>query len=68
MSDASIDLQDLRAALHDMNNRVGVILATSELLQMHQLQGKALERAKLIEEKALELRTILRDIGDRYFK
>jgi hypothetical protein len=36
----SIDMQPLRKWIHDLNNRVGVILATSELLQLEQLSPK----------------------------
>lgn len=50
-----------------MNNRVGMILANAELMQFEQLSSKALERTKLIEEKSLELRQIIRDIGDHFF-
>jgi len=67
MSDPTKDLQSLRAALHDMNNRVSLILATAELLQLQQLDAKALGRAKLIEEKALEMRGILKELGERFF-
>ena len=67
MSDPTKDLQSLRTSLHDMNNRVGVILATAEMLQLQQLDTKALERARLIEQKSLELRGILRSIGERFF-
>jgi len=53
--------------LHDLNNRVGMILANAELMQMEQLSAKARERTKLIEEKSLELRQLIRDIGDHLF-
>ena len=53
--------------MHDLNNRVGMILANAELMQLEQLTPKALERTKLIEEKSLELRDIIRDIGDHLF-
>ncbi len=33
-----IDLQPLRKWIHDLNNRVAVILTTSELLQLEQLR------------------------------
>ena len=57
----------MRKCLHDLNNRVGMILANAELMQLEQLTPKALERTKLIEEKSLELRQIIRDIGDHLF-
>jgi hypothetical protein len=60
------ELKVLRKSIHDLNNRVGVILATAELLQMEQLAGKALERSKLIEGKALEVREILRGLSEEY--
>ncbi len=65
MSDA-IDMQPLRQWIHDLNNRVGVILAASELLQLEQLAPKALSRTNTIEQKSLEVRDILRKIADHY--
>jgi hypothetical protein len=61
------ELTILRKSIHDLNNRVGVILATAELLQLDQQAGRALERTKLIEGKALEVREILRNLSDHYF-
>ncbi len=58
----------LRKWLHDLNNRLGTILATAELLQMEQLTTKATERARLIETKSLEVREIIRQIGEYYVK
>jgi hypothetical protein len=66
-----MDEQDnlaLRKWLHDLNNRVGTILATAELLQMEQLPAKANERSRLIENKALEVREIIRNIQERFMK
>jgi len=63
-----IDLQELRQWLHDLNNRVGVILALSELLQLEQLTPKAAERTRTIEEKTLEVRELLQNISDRYIR
>ena len=60
------DLLLLRKFVHDLNNRVGTILATAELLQMEQLSPKAADRSKIIEAKALELREIIRQISDQY--
>ena len=60
------DILLLRKWIHDLNNRVGAILATAELLQMEQLSPKALDRSKLIESKALELRDIIRQISEHY--
>ena len=56
----------LRKWLHDLNNRVGMILANAELLQLEQLSPKAMERSRNIEAKALEVREIIREIGDHY--
>jgi hypothetical protein len=60
------DILLLRKWIHDLNNRVGTILATAELLQMEQLSSKAADRSKVIELKALELRAIIRQISDHY--
>jgi hypothetical protein len=57
----------IRKWLHDLNNRVGMILANAELMQLEQLSPKSLERTRLIEEKSLELRQIIRDIGEHLF-
>ena len=54
--------------LHDLNNRVGMILANAELLQLEKLSGKALDRSKLIEAKSLEIRQIVNDIGEHFFE
>ena len=62
-----MDETQLRKWLHDLNNRVGMILANAELMQLDQLSPRSLERTKLIEEKSLELRQIIRDIGDHLF-
>ena len=53
--------------LHDVNNRIGIILSEAELMQLEQLSPRAMERTKLIEEKSLELRQIIRDLGDHLF-
>jgi hypothetical protein len=65
MSD-EIDLKPLRQWIHDLNNRVGVILTTSELLQLEQLSPKASDRTRTIERKALEVRDLLRSMADHY--
>ena len=62
-----MDETQLRKWLHDLNNRVGMILANAELMQLEQLSPRSLERSKLIEEKSLEIRQIIRDIGDHLF-
>ena len=61
------DLQPLRKWIHELNNRVGVILATSELLQLEQLSPRATDRTRTIEDKALEVRELLRSVADHYF-
>ena len=62
-----MDEEKVKKCLHDLNNRVGMILANAELMQLEQLSAKARERTKLIEEKSLELRQLIRDIGDHLF-
>ena len=62
----TIDMQPLRKWIHDLNNRVGVILASSELLQLEQLSPKAMSRTKSIEQNSLELRELLRSVADHY--
>ncbi len=62
-----MDDAKVRKWLHDVNNRIGMILANAELLQLEQLSAKAQQRRKLIEEKSLELRQIIRDFGDHLF-
>jgi hypothetical protein len=47
-----------------LNNRVGMVLANAELMQLEKLTPKALERTKLIEEKTLEIRQLIRDMSD----
>jgi hypothetical protein len=36
-------------------------------MQLEQLSPKARERSKLIEEKMLEIRELIRDLGDHLF-
>jgi hypothetical protein len=59
-----MDEQKVRKWLHDLNNRVGVILANAELMQLEQLSPKAMERTKQIEEKTLEIRQLTREMTD----
>jgi len=61
------DMAPLRKWIHDLNNRLGVILATAELLQLEQLSPKASERRKTIEDKALEVRELLQNMSEHYF-
>ena len=58
----------VRKWLHDLNNRIGMVLANAELMQFEQLTPKALERTKLIEAKTLEIRQLIRDLGDHLFE
>ena len=62
------DVLPLKKWLHDLNNRMGTILATAEMLQMEQLTPKALDRSRLIEAKSLEVRELIREIADHYLK
>jgi len=59
-----MDEEKVKKWLHDLNNRISMVLANAELMQLEKLSPKALERSKLIEEKALEMRQLVRDIGD----
>ena len=63
-----MDQDRVRKSLHDLNNRVGMVLANAELMQLEKLGPKALERAKLIEEKTLEIRQIIRELGEHLFE
>jgi hypothetical protein len=58
----------VRKWLHDLNNRIGMVLANAELMQFEKLSPKALERTKLIEEKSLEIRQIVREMGEHLFE
>ncbi|PYS39136.1 MAG: hypothetical protein DMG14_15085 [Acidobacteria bacterium] len=59
-----MDQDKVRKWVHDLNNRVGMVLANAELMQLEKLTPKALERTKLIEEKTLEIRQLIRDMTD----
>ena len=61
------DKDHLRKWLHDVSNRVGAILAMSELLQLDSLTPQAEKRRKTIEDKALEVRDLLREMSERHF-
>ena len=61
---AAMHDDQVRKWLHDLNNQIGMVLANAELMQFEQLSPKALQRTKLIEEKMLEIRQLLRDLGD----
>jgi hypothetical protein len=59
-----MDEEKVKKCLHDLNNRIGMVLANAELMQLEKLSPKAIERSKLIEEKSLEMRQLVRDIGE----
>jgi hypothetical protein len=59
---AAMDHEKVKKWIHDLNNRVGIVLANSELMQIEKLPPKALERTKMIEEKTLEIRQLIREI------
>ena len=59
-----MDEDKVRKWFHDLNNRVGMVLANAELMQLEKLTPKALERTKLIEDKTLEIRQLIRDLAD----
>jgi hypothetical protein len=59
-----MDEDKVRKWFHDLNNRVGMVLANAELMQLEKLGPKALERTRLIEEKTLEIRQLIRDLAD----
>jgi hypothetical protein len=59
-----MDQDKVRKWVHDMNNRIGMVLANAELMQLERLSPKAFERTKLIEEKALEMRQLVRELTD----
>ena len=63
-----MDEDRVRKWLHDLNNRVGTVLAQAELLQLENLSAKARARTKLIEHKTIEVRQMIRDIGDHLFE
>ena len=59
-----MDEEKVKKWLHDLNNRIGMVLANAELMQLEKLSPKAIERSKLIEEKSLEMRQLVRDIAE----
>ena len=63
-----MDEDRVRKWLHDLNNRVGTVLAQAELLQLENLSAKARAHTKLIEDKTIEVRQMIRDIGDHLFE
>jgi len=61
---AFMDEEKVKKWVHDLNNHVGMVLANAELMQLEKLTPKAFERTKLIEEKMLEIRQLIRDMTD----
>jgi hypothetical protein len=58
-----MDQDKVRKWVHDLNNRVSVVLANAELMQLDQLLSpKSRERTKTIEEKTLEIRALIREL------
>ena len=57
-----MDQDKVRKFVHDLNNRVSVVLANAELMQLDQLSPKSRERTKTIEEKTLEIRALIREL------
>jgi len=62
-----MDQDKVKKCLHDLNNRVGMVLAHAELMQLDNLSAKSLDRTKVIEQQALEIRNLLRDLSDQLF-
>jgi hypothetical protein len=50
--------------IHALNNKVGAVLGQAEMLRIEGLPARALERTKLIEEQALEIRRLIRQMTD----
>ena len=59
-------LEPLKKWVHDLNNCVGIILASAELLQLEQLPPKASERTRNIEHEAVTMRELLRKVAGHY--
>ena len=60
-----MDQDKVRQCLHDLNNRVGMVLAHAELMQLDSLSAKSLERTRVIEQQAIEIRNLLRALSDQ---
>jgi hypothetical protein len=61
------NLEFLKTAIHDLNNHLGIVMATAELLRMGPAEGRSQSRLAMIESKAQEASTILKEISRRYF-
>jgi hypothetical protein len=66
LSAMSQEKEPLKKWVHDLNNRIGIILATAELLQLDQLPAKAAQRSRDLEREALAARDLLRQIAQHY--
>jgi len=62
-----MDEDKVKKLLHDLNNRVGMVLANAELMQFEKLTPKAIQRTRVIEDKTLEIRQLIRDLGEHLF-
>ena len=59
------DREFLRLAIHDLNNCIGVILASAELLGLEIAEEKPRYRIAVVEEKAQQARRIVQEISAR---
>ena len=59
-----MDETKVRKWIHDLNNRLGIVLANAELMQMENLSPKARERTKTMEAKSLEIRQLIRELTE----
>ncbi len=59
------DREFLRLAIHDLNNCIGVILASAELLGLEVSDEKPRYRITVVEEKAQQARRIIQEISSR---
>jgi hypothetical protein len=57
-----MDEEKVRKWIHVLNNRLAEVLNSAEMMQIEKLPPKAFERTKVIEEKALEIRQLIRDM------
>lgn len=62
------DREFLRLAIHDLNNCIGVILASAELVQLEMSDAKHRQRIAVLEEKAQEARRIVEELSSRAFE
>jgi signal transduction histidine kinase len=59
------DKELLRLAIHDLNNCIGVILASAELLELEMSDEKHRSRIAVLQEKAQEARRIVAELSSR---